>query len=137
MEPVRESVADKETLNWRHDMIVKGGTGIGVAWCLAGVGFSSYWIARCSFAIALKQKENCLQKYFNLKDHEHCQTVSFKKRWETHFYPNLRDYRYETEFFNHHLLYYNIGGPGKIMNIPVVHCSGIQQPFRKNDRYFM
>ena len=36
------------------------------------------------------------------------------------------------------IIYYIIkysGGPGKIMNIPVVHCSGIQQPFRKNDRY--
>ena len=27
------------------------------------------------------------------------------------------------------------GGPGKIMNIPVVHCSGVQQPFTKTDRY--
>ena len=46
LEPVKEKVAEKENLNWKHDMIVKGGTGVGVAWCLFGLGLSSYWITR-------------------------------------------------------------------------------------------
>lgn len=29
------------------------------------------------------------------------------------------------------------GGAGKILNIPVVHCSGIQQEFTKTDRFFL
>ena len=70
------------------------------------------------------------------KDYEHRETVSFKKRWKTHFYSNIRDYRYKLVYKNKIITqkYYS-GGPGKIMNVPVVHCSGVQQPFRQTDRY--
>lgn len=29
------------------------------------------------------------------------------------------------------------GGAGRVQNIPVVHCSGVQQPFHKTDRFFL
>ena len=75
--------------------------------------------------------------YIFFKDHEHRETVSFKERWKTHFYSNIRDYRYKLVYKKKNIIeqkYYS-GGPGKIMNVPVVHCSGVQQPFRQTDRY--
>ena len=90
---MKEEVAEKEKLNWRVDHIVKGGAGIGLAWVVCGLGFSSYWIMRCSSVITFYWIKTKLD-YYHLKDHEHRETVSFKKRWKTHFYPNLRDYRY-------------------------------------------
>ena len=47
---MKEDVAEKEKLNWRVDHIVKGGAGIGLAWVVCGLGFSSYWIMRWSSA---------------------------------------------------------------------------------------
>ena len=88
VEPMKENVAEKEKLNWRLDQIIKGGAGIGVAYLLFGLGLSSYWITRCGSDFGYNTV------YF-FKDHEHRETVSFKKRWKTHFYSNIRDYRYK------------------------------------------
>ena len=85
---MKENVAEKEKLNWRVDQIIKGGAGIGMAYLLFGLGLSSYWITRYRSAFGNKTVN------FYLKDHEHRETVSFKKRRKKHFYPNLRDYRY-------------------------------------------
>ena len=30
-----------------------------------------------------------------------------------------------------------MGGAGRVQTIPVVHCSGVQQPFTKTDRFFL
>ena len=129
VEPMKENVAEKEKLNWRLDQIIKGGAGIGVAYLLFGLGLSSYWITRCGSDFEYNTV------YF-FKDHEHRETVSFKERWKTHFYSNIRDYRYKLVYTlkKNRAKYYS-GGPGKIMNVPVVHCSGVQQPFRQTDRY--
>ena len=100
-----------------------------MAYFLFGLGLSSYWITRCGSAFRKKTVN------FNLKDNEHRETVGFKKRRKTHFYPNIRAYRYKLVHKKSLKQKDYSGGPGKIMNIPVVHCSGLQQPFTKTDRY--
>jgi len=46
IEPVKDATAENTKLNWRIDHIMSGSWGIGLAYCLFGVGLSSYWVTR-------------------------------------------------------------------------------------------
>ena len=93
---------------------MSGSWGIGLAYCLFGVGLSSYWVTRTM---------NTVRRLVLRKGGKYISIQTYGITGEQHFIKP----RSSSPLFCS-------GGGGKIFNVPVVHCSGAQQEFHKTDR---